>query len=871
MEIDALEALDLNHLVSNDMVIISGTSGSKSKNLCIVEREEERTTIVDAVMQDGTDATTESHDGSDSELSQDAFDFASDKDASEESDRFELAHSFNMQLLRSSISNGSEALKHLKGKDVVLVVGKTGSGKSTVVQCIAGKRMYTTSHQTTSSSGEVLDKTVFEAENPLKGFDIGHDKVSETKYIHFYSLTVKKKELVFLDTPGFQDTEGHEIDIATSVMLSEVAKIAGSLRFVIMINYVSLLEDRGTAVKGILKLVRTFVSDFEASKFAFMFLFTHTNESSKIQPKDSLSAAREAVRQEIMWTMEGTRDADLWQVLNFMQKSLKKGYPLVDVFHPMVSDADVLKTHIKRLKAVPGDHLRSHCGLTATSQLKLSGELNKLYQDVRSILESESPDLDRARELLHTFRELDISIPVNDVHVVASNVYNLFCGFISDNRKVFHEQLELGISDEHIFGRANTSTIHRCMRYLNEVQGEFPEEVDMGRIHEEMVTRLAQYCEKVKVESNESMVNIHRRLSKLCLWSDEFPELKEYYQSCVEHVSKLISSATAVVDGFDEISQLEEAPDEWIREILFALHFIEPVVVFSEQLEQFIDVSEVLRASAKAKSIIMGALDAYAQVSLSPGISVRKREHDVLHLASQARRVEAINSLLVELNDFPSFQEKSSSVCRQLQAVAADFMHDACAQARKVDVSNVNLVSESLDFLLETYTAFSDLAQYVWNEVLAPYISVIDFYKEFLKSKSREISVLTKMARDNGVKDGRGDRGELMLFKSYMFFDKFLASGDRFVANCCVAFEVDYKTRSKTVMDMATVHIENLTTQTGEPLDHIRALKLIVREQQELSYLAEVLTDQALRSAETETRAKLQIYIQGLGDRTQNS
>jgi hypothetical protein len=103
---------------------------------------------------------------------------------------------------------------------------------------------------------------------------------------------------MFVDSPGFEDTGGPEGDIATSVLLSQVASRCKSLRFVIMINYVSLLEDRGGSMRSVLKLIRSFTGDFDKDKRNFMFLFTHSNEI-KIVP-DDIDGAKVCLYDEIV-------------------------------------------------------------------------------------------------------------------------------------------------------------------------------------------------------------------------------------------------------------------------------------------------------------------------------------------------------------------------------------------------------------------------------------------------------------------------------------------------------------------------------------------------------------------------------------------
>lgn len=174
---------------------------------------------------------------------------------------------FDMGLLGSCIERGSQILESVKGKDVVIVLGKTGAGKSTFIQGIAGKKMCTTKHSTTYF-GNTVDKHVYEVEDPMPNFEIGHDKCSKTRFVNgFTHKAASQRELVYLDSPGFEDTNGCEVDIATSVVLGQVAKVCRSLRFVMLVNC-SLLDDRGEAIRLILKMAGTFVRDFFAGRIS---------------------------------------------------------------------------------------------------------------------------------------------------------------------------------------------------------------------------------------------------------------------------------------------------------------------------------------------------------------------------------------------------------------------------------------------------------------------------------------------------------------------------------------------------------------------------------------------------------------------------
>ena len=97
----------------------------------------------------------------------------------------------DLKLLGDLITAASPTLAKVEGRNVVLLLGKTGVGKSTFIQAVAGKSIVTERYKRDSDG---FEKDVFVAEHPLAEFSIGHDQSSETKNINQEPAT--KNELV---------------------------------------------------------------------------------------------------------------------------------------------------------------------------------------------------------------------------------------------------------------------------------------------------------------------------------------------------------------------------------------------------------------------------------------------------------------------------------------------------------------------------------------------------------------------------------------------------------------------------------------------------------------------------------------------------
>jgi hypothetical protein len=305
---------------------------------------------------------------------------------------------FDLKLLCSCIEDGEVVLNKVNGKNVVLIAGKTGVGKSLFVQGIAGKKIISDVHVTTCYGKPVATK-VFEAIDPLPGFEVGHDKVSKTKSIQCLHRAGGNRDIVYIDSAGWEDTDGTEVDIATSIMFRQIMQRAKSVRLVILISYASLLEDRGGAIRAVLKLAHTFVSDFEKDKKSFMFLFTHTTEADI---PSSILEARVCVKNEILRIMRDTKDQDVKSVLKFMYTALDKEYGFVDVLHPLTSDFVRMSNFIEtKLSTIRYPSVIANCGMTPKSELKLIGQAEHMLNSVHRLLQSVSAwaDINAIQEL----------------------------------------------------------------------------------------------------------------------------------------------------------------------------------------------------------------------------------------------------------------------------------------------------------------------------------------------------------------------------------------------------------------------------------------------------------------------------------------
>ena len=141
-------------------------------------------------------------------------------------------------------------------KDVVLIIGSTGAGKSTFGNYIIGRRMREEKVAGSMEKGIVCDDPVME---------IGHGFVSKTHVpqLHFDDSS----RMTFCDCPGFLDTRDAIFDIMNIYAMTDISRRARSVRAVVVVlSYSSLLTSRGGAVSDVCRMLKTLFGKDNYSK-----------------------------------------------------------------------------------------------------------------------------------------------------------------------------------------------------------------------------------------------------------------------------------------------------------------------------------------------------------------------------------------------------------------------------------------------------------------------------------------------------------------------------------------------------------------------------------------------------------------------------
>ncbi|ETO21276.1 hypothetical protein RFI_15929, partial [Reticulomyxa filosa] len=189
---------------------------------------------------------------------------------------------FDIKLMLELVKKAEEAADAIKDQNVVLLLGGTGAGKSTLIHFLAGSTM-----ENLIVDGKPHIAPVKVKNKALANVRTSAKATSETRYITAVPINLKGMGLlvdidsvVLCDTPGFEDTSGPEVDVANGLGIIRALQNSKSVKPVVLICYTAL----GYRMNCVKELARTLVSiipSIENHLTSFSYVFTKLPKEQK--------------------------------------------------------------------------------------------------------------------------------------------------------------------------------------------------------------------------------------------------------------------------------------------------------------------------------------------------------------------------------------------------------------------------------------------------------------------------------------------------------------------------------------------------------------------------------------------------------------
>ncbi|XP_075221384.1 uncharacterized protein LOC142324434 [Lycorma delicatula] len=180
----------------------------------------------------------------------------------------EVEHFSNMFYILNDQLNEATSKQENKSLNMIMLIGNTGAGKSTLAQLISGNKEKLLSVETSPDSGDYI---------VIDNDKIGMDTVVSTTLIPDLIIDSETGNIV-CDSPGFKDTRSpiHELVAASSMV--KVLKSSRKIKIVLVIPQTSLMKGSyRDDFTNLLKQTTSFVKDVDKYKKSFYLTATKGN------------------------------------------------------------------------------------------------------------------------------------------------------------------------------------------------------------------------------------------------------------------------------------------------------------------------------------------------------------------------------------------------------------------------------------------------------------------------------------------------------------------------------------------------------------------------------------------------------------------
>lgn len=171
--------------------------------------------------------------------------------------------------LLEMIDEGYSKIKDLEGKDVLFVLGNTGSGKSTTVAYLMGAQL----ERKRIAGKDTVDVVGDNSHYPV----IGHTFISETIYPQAY----RSPEGIYIgDCPGFNDTDKNA-RLAISLNLEYALLKAKKRTLLAVSSYAAMTsgEGRGKTIKDLIRILGVMFPNINDIQSSIIFGFTTLDDT----------------------------------------------------------------------------------------------------------------------------------------------------------------------------------------------------------------------------------------------------------------------------------------------------------------------------------------------------------------------------------------------------------------------------------------------------------------------------------------------------------------------------------------------------------------------------------------------------------------
>jgi len=171
-------------------------------------------------------------------------------------------------IIETHLTNNPNLLNSSKDKDIVVFLGNTGAGKSTLINYLSGKELEVNR----------FNHIILKDPNDLSAMAIGVGHDSKT----FLPGFIQAGDLLFYDLPGFKDTRGTATSLVNACFIKRIIENAKSATLVFVVGMGQVNSDRADSFKVLLRQAEQLLPNQPIEYFSSLVVTQSDQESDDL-------------------------------------------------------------------------------------------------------------------------------------------------------------------------------------------------------------------------------------------------------------------------------------------------------------------------------------------------------------------------------------------------------------------------------------------------------------------------------------------------------------------------------------------------------------------------------------------------------------
>ncbi|CAM4971805.1 unnamed protein product [Rotaria socialis] len=291
----------------------------------------------------------------------------------------QLIRPLDVQELFRLVQRTDEAAQETKEEDIILLIGGTGAGKSTMIHFLGGSILEQVKVEGLDHIHPVKIKNPHLIKITTTPFARSETRFITSVRINFKDVGGSTNDSVLLcDSPGFGDTRGPEIDIANRVGISKAIKTCKSVKVVVLISYLSM-GDRFEGVKDLARILTGLIPEIQDHVEKFFYIFT------KFPSKKYQAIHASLVNIHDTLNERDKRDASISHLLKDMIRKVKKEETLF--LNLLKDEPEEILLKLTRVRAIYDPDVVFGYSITAASRNALQEQIRRHQSSIKSAIE----------------------------------------------------------------------------------------------------------------------------------------------------------------------------------------------------------------------------------------------------------------------------------------------------------------------------------------------------------------------------------------------------------------------------------------------------------------------------------------------------